>query len=383
MRAKLKAVQRTDKQGRVYWCARGTVPIAQADGSITGERLQRRLEGATAAERKAEVDRLNAQYEAAAAVSRQPMTFSRALTNYLDLGHPVPIYGARLVEILGPRQCESIDDTIMIKAASAIWPDGAEPSTINRHLYTPVVAILRLALKGQAPELARPKGHNEVKPLSIPPPEWFRAVIPRLKPNVRAIMLLLTVHGRRVGDALKRTPADFDPVAQTLAIGRTKTGTALLIDLHPEVAKAIDEMPGWRSRPWLFGMGPKSHTAVYQDMRRACTEAGQPYFPTHAAGRHTFATRLLRAGHSTVFTKDAGGWKSIDMVSRRYGHLEHRELTAGVHRVADAAFRDMTVEDAETDSHPIPTNGRCDLQDRAENNVNNPEPARPVEGEGA
>lgn len=380
MRSRLKAVQRTDKQGRTYWCARGTVPVAQRDGSIAGERLQRRLEGATAAERKAEVDRLNAQYEAAAASSRQPMTFSRALTNYLELGHPAPLYGFRLVEILGPRQAASIDDTIMLKAASEIWPDGAAPATINRHLYTPVVAILRLALKGQAPELARPKGHNEVKPLSIPPPEWFRAVIPRLMPHVRAIMLLLTVHGRRVGDALKRTPADFDPVAGTLTIGRTKTGTALLIDLHPEVAKAINEMPGWRDRAWLFGVGPKSHFAVYRDLRRACAEADQPYYTTHPAGRHSFATRLLRAGHSTVFTKDAGGWKSIDIVSRRYGHLEQRELTAGVHRVADAAFRDMTVEDAETDSHPIPANGRLDLQNRAVNDVNNPVQGRPADG---
>lgn len=44
---------------------------------------------------------------------------------------------------------------------------------------------------------------------------------------------------------------------------------------------------------------------------------------------------MLRAGYSTEYVRSAGGWATIEMVSKRYGHLEKREVTTAVHKVAD------------------------------------------------
>jgi site-specific recombinase XerD len=67
--------------------------------------------------------------------------------------------------------------------------------------------------------------------------------------------------------------------------------------------------------------------------RKAVEMAGMPYHGPHAIGRHSFATRMLRAGYSLHHVKESGGWATIEMVSQRYGHLAKREMTAAVHEV--------------------------------------------------
>jgi integrase len=51
--------------------------------------------------------------------------------------------------------------------------------------------------------------------------------------------------------------------------------------------------------------------------------AGVEWYGSHALGRHSFATRLLKNGYSTKFVAQAGGWASTRMVDMVYGHLEH------------------------------------------------------------
>ena len=50
---------------------------------------------------------------------------------------------------------------------------------------------------------------------------------------------------------------------------------------------------------------------------------------------------MLRAGYSMQCVKDAGGWATIEMVSKRYGHLERKEVTAAVHQVGAAFLGDL------------------------------------------
>lgn len=358
-RSKLSAVRRRKKTKdgsfKTNWVARGFVPERQPDGSFARKRVEHGLGGNTASARQKEVDRLNEQYEERAL--NVPLPFARAYRNYIGIGKAVPYFGEQILAHLGLRQCHEIDDTIMQQAKAAIFPDDALPSYVNRHLYTPVSAILKMALREHAPLLTRPEGHKRVAPIAIPDGEWFRAVIPHMSAETAAICKLLTMHGRRLGDALGRVPADFDDTAETLAIGKTKTGEPLLIDLHPGVAAAIRAMSDWSKRRWLFRDGPTSGNNVRKDILVAVLKAnGLPaklaetaekahealdgaevgYFTPHEIGRHSFATRMLRAGYSTEHVRAAGGWATIEMVSKRYGHLERREVTAAVHKVADA-----------------------------------------------
>jgi len=341
IRSKLRAIKRKRSDGVIYWAARGVAPIREEDGSLTFRRFQHRLDSDTAAGRQAEVDALNRAYEDAATRAERPITFALALKNYLDAKHSVPLYAEKLVLYLGARLCADINDTVMNEVRSKMFAPDAAASYINRHLYTPVIAILAMALKEKAPHLTRPKGHKmraDDTHIEIPPDDWYDRLEPHLPPNCLAIMYFLTLHGRRLGDALGRKPSDFDPERRTLTIGRTKNGDPLSVPLHARVAELIEAMPGWRTRRWLFGDGPNAASNVRKDFQAACAKAGLEYYAPHEFGRHAFATRMLRAGYSLQFVRDAGGWKTIEVLSRIYGHLEQKEWVAGVHKVGDALF---------------------------------------------
>ncbi len=332
-RSKLSAVRRKKKDGAVVWMARGFVPVRRPDGTFARQRVEHRLGGHTATSRQAEIDTLSKGYEERAL--HVPLTFARAYINYVESGKPVPLYAERILDQIGVMQCAAIDDTVMVALKKTLFRADAAAAYVNRHLHTPVAAILRQSLREHAPQLTRPKGHKDVAPMVIPDQSWFRLVSPHMGPATLALVMFLTVHGRRLGDALGRRPSDFDPVARTLSIGKTKTGDPLLIDMHPGVAAMIDAMPGWRDHAWLFRDGPTSPSNVRKDIAAACRAAGVPYFAPHALGRHSFATRMLRAGYSMQYVKDAGGWATIEMVAKRYGHLEKREVTTAVHLVGD------------------------------------------------
>jgi integrase len=341
IRAKLTVVPRKRSDGTSFYAARGFVPICQADGTIAYERRQHSLADGTAAARKAETDRLNAVYEEDASRLFRPVTFAIALSNYIDAGHPLPLYAEKLIARLGQRPCIEIDDSAILAAKKAMFAADAAPSYVNRHLYTPVIAALTMALRERAPRLTRPKGHKERSErtnIEIPPDSWYPTVSAKMGASTCALTYFLTLHGRRLGDGLGRRPRDFDPARGTIEIGRTKNGEPLLVTLHPRLVPMILEMPGWRSRKWLFGNGPNAASNFRRDVRSACELAGVDYYSPHEFGRHAFATRMLRAGYSLQYVKDAGGWKTIEVLSKLYGHLERAEWVEGVHRVGDSTL---------------------------------------------
>jgi integrase len=341
IRSKLTVVPRKRSDGTSFYAARGFVPIRQADGTIAYERRQHSLADGTATARKAETDRLNAAYEEDASRQFRPVTFAIALTNYIDAGHPLPLYAEKLIAHLGTRPCIEIDDSAILAAKKAMFAADAAPSYVNRHLYTPVIAALTMALRERAPRLTRPKGHKERSErtnIEIPPDSWYPTVATHMGNNTCALTYFLTLHGRRLGDGLGRRPRDFDPDRGTIEIGRTKNGEPLLVTLHPRLVPMMLGMTGWQSRKWLFGNGPNAASNYRRDVRYACELAGVDYYAPHEFGRHAFATRMLRAGYSLQYVKDAGGWKTIEVLSKLYGHLERAEWVEGVHRVGDSTL---------------------------------------------
>lgn len=335
--ATLAPVERT-KGGKVYWNARGSVPVRDADGSVGSRRVERGFgpDIETEAQRITQCAIWNREYEERFRNPRRLITFARAYTTYIGKGHQVPYYAADFLPLLGELQCADIDDSVMADATEEIWPDGAAPSTINRHLYSPVIAILHMALKERAPELKRPKGHNDVKPVEIPPEEWYRGLAPELNPNQLAFVMFLAMHGRRIGEALGRRPADLDVASGNLDLGKTKTGVRQ-IEVHPKCLSLLVSMPGWQKRRWLFGAGPTSVHSFRRDIKAAVARAGLRWYTPHSFGRHMSVTRMLRAGFSVAHVADAHGM-TPEMVTRRYGHLTKRETTAALHAVGGALF---------------------------------------------
>ena len=169
----------------IYWAARGFVPVKRPDGTFARRRVELSLGGNTATARQEEVDRLNAAYEERAL--HDPLTFSRAYMNHIE-HHAVPLYAEEILASLGERQCREINDTVMVELSRTLFGPHAKASYVNRHLYTPVLAILRMALKERAPQLARPKGHKESPAVAIPEKTWFKAVLPHMDTTTRALV---------------------------------------------------------------------------------------------------------------------------------------------------------------------------------------------------
>jgi len=278
----------------------------------------------------------NLEYEERFRNPKKLITFAKAYKTYLAKNHPVPLEAEEILLEIGEVQCSQIDDETMVDLAEQIWPDGAAPSTINRHLYSPVIAIMHLVLKEKAPELARPDGHNDVLPVIIPPVWWYKKIEPKCNPSQRAFVFTLAMHGRRTNEMLARKPEHLDPDAGILDLGMTKTGIRQP-ELHPGALKLILAIPGWAEREWLFGCGPNSANSFRRDLKAACTRAGAPWYYPHSFGRHFSVTRMLRAGYSVAHVADAHGM-TPEMVTRRYGHLTKKETTAALHKVGGELF---------------------------------------------
>jgi hypothetical protein len=336
-RATLAPVERS-KGGTTYWQARGQIPIRKGDGSVGSRRVERGFgdDCKTSRDREAQCAAWNAEYEERFRNPRQLLTVAKAFQTYVR-HHPLPYYAEEILEEIGESQCSEIDDMVMADLETLLWPDGASAGTINRHLYTPVRAMLRMVLKEKAPLLTRPKGHNQILPLEIPDEHWFRTLVPALNPNHQALVMFLAMHGRRLGEALSRQAIHFNPERGTLDLGITKNRELREVSLHPSCLRLMLSMPNWHRRKWLFGAGPASQNSLRRDLKKVTDRLELRWYSPHEFGRHFSVTRMLRAGYSVKHVADANGM-TPDMVTKRYSHLTKRESTDALHEVGGALY---------------------------------------------
>jgi len=347
-KATLHPVPRT-KGGKTFWVARGVVPIRRSNGEVVSRPVERGFgpDVRTEGQRLAQCAKWNEEYEQLFREPWRSLTFARAYINYLGKGHPVPWKAEAILQHIGEVYCAEINDSVIHDLIEEIWPEGVSAKTLNRHIYSPIISILHVNLKQKAPHLSRPKGHRDIEPVEIPPEEWFTQVARVLSPDQKAVLSLLSAHGRRISEALARVPADLDPEKMTLDLGKTKTGVRIL-HLNPRVIPDICQ-PGWRKRKWLFGCGPNSANSFRRDFKAACERAGVPYYSPHKFGRHYSVTKMLQAGWSTKHVADAHGMTE-EMVARRYGHLSQQETTRALHEVGNNVLDRI----AEATNAPIP-----------------------------
>jgi Phage integrase family len=66
------------------------------------------------------------------------------------------------------------------------------------------------------------------------------------------------------------------------------------------------------------------------DLKRACKRAGLPHTSPHRIGRHSFAARILGAGHSLKVLQEAGGWDSYSGHENEESSLSGRQPSQAV-----------------------------------------------------
>ena len=142
------------------------------------------------------------------------------------------------------------------------------------------------------------------------------------------MLLFLTLTGARVSQDCDLTWADIDWEREQALLRHTKNGS--LCDLAPPAMDAISflRLPNCNPAERVFGYAYRR--SVNKAIERACLKAKAPYLSSHRIGRHAFAARLLREGHSLKLVQEAGGWKVARMVSDHYGHLERTQVSAAV-----------------------------------------------------
>jgi integrase len=344
VRSSLEPYYRKDRK---KWYPRGTFPIKTDEGKVERKRDYYGTGSDTRAKCQEDCDRLNRELEEAAKAGPLAPTFEEAVVTYLAAGGDVRFLGEsedgprnRLLDHLGQYRCDEIDDAVMGKAATTLYPT-ATAATLNRQLHTPVISVLRLASNGKnwKPDIQRPKGYSKLRPAKSPPDDWFDSVFAVAGKPLQALLLMCTLHRIRAGEAIRLLPSDFDPETGTVILEKTKTGEPVFLQLAKSVVEAIKAY-GWEKGPGLFGtLTPKNRRGVYRQLKTACRRAGVDYFTPHKAGSHAFAKRLLRAGKSLAHVKAAGRWKTIRVPAELYGHLEHSEVAAEATRIGEEALQ--------------------------------------------
>jgi len=261
-------------------------------------------------------------------------TFADAVLIYKQKGGS-PRFLERLVRYFGRHRLADIDDGALSAFILASYPN-AKPQTINRQVYTPLIAVLNRA--ADAKLCAR---HNFRRPKQPkrPPVEFMRddqlaTLLLTATVEERALLLFLSFEGARNSEVCRVNDPDVDWGARTVLLPLTK-GDPHQVVLPPVVYDALLPL---RGRSPLFGC--KDRWALNRAIARACKRAGVPTITSHKIGRHSFAARLLRQGHSLKHVQEAGGWSvaSMPMLARTYAHLE----PSAVRRAVLESGKDLT-----------------------------------------
>jgi integrase len=312
---------------------RGKAGIYQIKGTVGGCRYREstgtdQLPHAQTilAKRQAEI------HERAVWGERHTCTFAEAVILYLQQGGEARFVGP-LNDAFGSRRMSSITRSDVAAFAAATYP-GRTAQTINRQVYSPLIAIWTAA--HEAGMCAR----HEFKRPKLPPRDAVRFarepdlidLYPHCGPRLQAAVMCLSFTGGRAGEICRVVDADVDWDAQTILFRKTKGGKPHCVPLAPLAYEAMLPLRGTAGR--LFGFS--SRWALNRALKRACARAGIETLTSHKIGRHAFAARLLRHGKTLKDVQEAGGWspQSLPMLAATYGHLEKKSVDASI-RSAD------------------------------------------------
>lgn len=298
-----------------YWIVRGTVAgvrVFESTGTTDkgqAEAFRIRLERET--------------WERGALGQERPATFAEAVMVYLDQGRSQR-FVANLLNYFKERPLSEIGQTEVDRAAKSLYPD-CKPATLVRQVYGPTIAILNAAIRAELPG-ARPQKISMPRVAKVTPKwgsdEHLALLLPECNAHLKALVLVMTYTGLRVGECLRARRPDFTLKPGWVNVTRTKNGEPAFVPLPPVAVEALDAIMPMGLEP-VFGY--RSSQGANKALRRASERAGVEYLSCHQIGRHSFAARILGAGYDIKTLKEAGRWKKLSVVDEAYGHMEQRQ----------------------------------------------------------
>lgn len=295
-----------------FWIARGSVSGIRIEQSTGTTDLEQARQYCIALE----ADLWRRHRLAPVAKDPEPdaaLTFAEAALSYTQARGPQTAL-IRPLEYFGTTPVDQINQMSMDRAARLLFP-GRKPSTINRELFTPVLAVVNHAADCELCKplrLKRPRIQKVDRPDATP--EEAARVMSKAAPHVRCAILFMILTAARRSEVVRLTWRDVNLQAGTAYLTRTKNGDARSISLVPQLVAALANLrvhqPGLLEEQQVFSFATPS--GLGHAVSRAARAAGLPHLTSHVIGRHTFAKWFRSAGGDINELMEAVGWRSIN-----------------------------------------------------------------------
>jgi integrase len=221
-------------------------------------------------------------------------------------------YLIRLRRAVG--ELTTVDQAAADATAQWLYP-GATPETWNRQVFTPLSAVLRH--HGRSVAFRRPKQKKpRHRALTAGQRDALIAAASH-DAELKALLAVLFFTGARISEAIALTWDRVDLSRRVIWLDVKKIDEEHARPMPERLVAALANVPRTAPGPvpdtarvfrWRGRAGPRKALA---HLRKA---TGIP-FTWHMA-RHTFATLLVDAGANIRDVQDAGGWSSINSVTR-------------------------------------------------------------------
>ncbi len=328
------------RHGSPNWYLRGSVRGLIVDESTgTGDR---KAAEEIRAVREAELIKRSVHGDSAT------RTFAEAALSYMEAGGE-RAHLASILKVIGKKPLVAIHQAEIEALAKKLKPQAA-PSTLNRHIYTPVAAVLHHAARKRwcdKPVIARPKEpKGRIRWVTH---EEADQLIEAAAPHLRPLVVFLFSTGARISEALYLDWRNVDLSRAHVEFIDTKNGEARGVPLHPKAVAALSALPHRtgavfrRSLPYVTASGVRHPLGDPYEERAGgggqiktawagmCKRAGITDFSPHDC-RHTWATWHYRANRDLTALMELGGWKSAAMVMR-YAHVNTSHLAGSISTV--------------------------------------------------
>lgn len=296
----------------------GKTPYYYVRGTYLGvyvERSTKTSERATAAR---VVRKIKDEIESGAIARRGEQTFADATVLYITATKNES-YLQPIIERIGHLPVKSIKQSDIDQLAIELYPN-ATPATRNRHVYTPVSAVLKFA--GVDFRLRRPKGWRGKELVDWLRPEQaeeYMRVAADLDPNFHDLAFLCLSTGCRRGDAQGLRCRNVWLSEAYILLPDTKTGVPRAVHLPPEAVAMLANRDLSDPDALVFGMSMMTVKRRVQEMKKRL-----PWLPERALHvlRHSFGAWMRRyAKMDDEGMLRLGVWKDRQSVSR-YSHAD-------------------------------------------------------------
>jgi integrase len=221
-------------------------------------------------------------------------------------------YLARLDQAVGSKPIEAIDSQFVAGVIDKLkdTPSAANHALAVMRTFFKFAQKRKLIEKDPTQDAERLAGGDSYERWSDAAIQQFRA---SASPTMRLALELGLATAQRLGDVIALRWSDYD--GRVFKLVQQKTGTAMVIPVHPDLAKLLKQTERRAETILTTKTGRPYHPRVFsRDFRDARIAAGLPVGLSFHGLRHTTASILAEQGVAAQDIQAVTGHKSLKLV---------------------------------------------------------------------